>query len=99
MRVLRVVGKVFLFPVMVIGIIIQWIGILIVGVSSIILRYVAGIILLIAGVSFFLGIVSGMDAIKIGGIAIAVLILSIIGKGGLVLITAINEIIRDHFFA
>ena len=99
MRVLRVIGKVILFPFMIIGIILQWIGSLFVGIASVILRVIAGIALLITAVSYFLGIVPGSEVVKIGVISIAVLILSIIGKAGVMILTAINERIRDLLFS
>ena len=99
MRVLRVIGKVILFPFMIIGTILQWIRSLFVGIASVILRIIAGIALLITVVSYFLGIVPGAEVVKIGAISLAVLILPIIGKIGLVIMIAINERIRDVFFS
>ena len=99
MRVLKIIGKVILFPVMILGIFLQWIGTLVIALSSTIIRIVAGILLVITGVSFFLGILSGTEVLRIGAIEIAVLCLPFIGKAGLVLVTVINEKIRDSFYS
>ena len=98
MRVLRVIGKAFLFPFMIIGTIIQWIGTLLLAVSSAILRLGVGIVILVTGISFILGIVPGSEALKIGAIVIAVFMISLIGKTGLALVTVLNEKIRDYIF-
>ena len=64
MKVLKIVGKVLAFPVMLIVMLIQWMFTFLVGLSSVILNLLAGLFLLIAVLSLIFGLSTWTEALR-----------------------------------
>ena len=64
MKVLKIVGKILAFPVMLIVTVIQWLFTFLVGLSSVILNLLAGLFLLIAVLSLIFGLSTWAEALR-----------------------------------
>ena len=56
MRLLRIIGKVLAFPVMLVVTVIQWLFVFLISFSSIIFYLLAGLFLLVAVLSLIFGV-------------------------------------------
>ena len=91
MKVLKIVGKVLAFPVMLIVTVIQWLFTFLVGLSSVILNLLAGLFLLIAVLSLIFGLSTWSEALRPALAAFIVFMIPVIGQG----ITAVIVVIRE----
>ena len=91
MRLLRIIGKVLAFPVMLIVTVIQWLFTLMVGLSSVVFNLLAGLFLLIAVLSLVFGISTWTEALRPVLAAFIVFMIPVVGQG----ITAVVVVIRE----
>ena len=91
MRLLKFMGKVLAFPVMLIVTVIQWLFTLMVGLSSVVFNLLAGLFLLIAVLSLVFGISTWTEALRPVLAAFIVFIIPVVGQG----ITAVVVVIRE----
>lgn len=91
MRLLKFMGKVLAFPVMLIVTVIQWLFTFLVGMSSVIFNLLAGLFLLIAALSLIFGILTWTEALRPAQAAFIVFMIPVIGQG----ITAVIVVIRE----
>ena len=91
MKVLKIVGKVLAFPVMLIVTVIQWLFTLMVGLSSVVFNLLAGLFLLIAVLSLVFGISTWTEALRPVLAAFIVFMIPVVGQG----ITAVVVVIRE----
>ena len=91
MRLLKFMGKVLAFPVMLIVTVIQWLFTLMVGLSSVVFNLLAGIFLLIAVLSLVFGISTWTEALRPVLAAFIVFMIPVVGQG----ITAVVVVIRE----
>ncbi len=64
MRLLRIIGKVLAFPIMLIVTVIQWLFVFLISFSSVIFYLLAGIFLLIAILSLIFGMATWPEALR-----------------------------------
>lgn len=95
MFVLKVILKVLAFPVMLIATLLQWFGVFLVGFSSAVFNILAGLFLLVAGSSYFLGLASGPEALKIMAVGFVIFMIPVIGEWFVSMITVANAGLRD----
>lgn len=95
MFVLKLLLKVLAFPVMLIVTFLQWFGVFLVGFSSAVFNILAGLFLLVAGSSYFLGLASGPEALKMLTVGFVVFMIPIIGNRILTAVTAANLGLRE----
>ena len=91
MKVLKIIGKVIAFPVMLIVTVIQWLFTLMVGLSSVVFNLLAGLFLLIAVLSLVFGISTWTEALRPVLAAFIVFMIPVVGQG----ITAVVVVIRE----
>ena len=95
MLVLKLILKAFAFPVMLIATLFQWFGVFLVGFSSAVFNILAGLFLLVAGSSYFLGLASGTEALKMLAAGFVIFMIPIIGEWLVSMITAANAGLHD----
>ncbi len=91
MRLLKFMGKVLAFPVMLIVTVIQWLFTLMVGLSSVVFNLLAGLFLLIAVLSLVFGISTWTEALRPVLAAFIIFMIPVVGQG----ITAVVVVIRE----
>ena len=91
MRLLKFMGKVLAFPVMLIVTVIQWLFTLMVGLSSVVFNLLAGLFLLIAVLSLVFGISTWTETLRPVLAAFIVFMIPVVGQG----ITAVVVVIRE----
>ena len=91
MRLLRIIGKVLVFPIMLIVTVIQWLFVFLISFSSVIFYLLAGLFLLIAVLSLVFGVATWPEALRAVLAGFIVFMIPIIGQG----ITAIIAVFRE----
>ena len=91
MSVLMIVGKVLLFPFVVVLSIIQWVGIFLISVSSVVFNLLAGLLLLVAVLSLIFGVSAWTEALRPVLAGFIIFMIPVIGQG----ITAIIAVFRE----
>ena len=91
MRLLRIIGKVLVFPIMLIVTVIQWLFVFLISFSSVIFYLLAGLFLLIAVLSLVFGVATWPEALRAVPAGFIVFMIPIIGQG----ITAIIAVFRE----
>ena len=91
MRLLRIIGKILVFPVMLIVIVIQWLFIFLISFSSFIFNLLAGLFLLVAVLSLIFGVATWPEALRAVLAGFIVFMIPVIGQG----ITAVVVMIRE----
>ena len=92
MRLLKFMGKVLAFPVMLIVMVIQWLFTFMVGLSSVVFNLLAGLFLLIAVLSLVFGISTWTEALRPVLAAFIIFMIPVVGQG----ITAVVVVIREE---
>ena len=91
MRMLRIIGKVLAFPVMLVVTVIQWLFVFLISFSSIIFYLLAGLFLLVAVLSLIFGVATWPEALRAVLAGFIVFMIPVIGEG----ITAIIAVFRE----
>lgn len=99
MKVLKIVGKILAFPVMLIVTVIQWLFTFLVGLSSVILNLLAGLFLLIAVLSLIFGLSTWAEALRPALAAFIVFMIPVIGQGITAVIVVIREGLSDFIWS
>lgn len=99
MKVLKIVGKVLAFPVMLIVTVIKWLFTFLVGLSSVIFNLLAGLFLLIAVLSIVFGISTWTEALRPALAAVIVFMIPVIGQGITAVIVVIREGLSDFIWS
>ena len=99
MKVLKIIGKVIAFPVMLIVTVIQWLFTFLVGLSSVILDLMAGMFLLIAVLSLIFGLSTWSEALRPALAAFIVFMIPVIGQGITAVIVVIREGLSDFIWS
>ena len=95
MFVLKLLLKILVFPVMLIVTVLQWFGVFLVGFSSAVFNILAGLFLLVAGSSYFLGLASGIEALKMLAVGFVIFMIPIIGEWMVTAVTTVNIGLRE----
>ena len=99
MRLLKFLGKVLAFPVMLIVTVIQWLFTFLVGLSSVIFNLLAGLFLLIAVLSLIFGLATWAEALRPALAAFIVFMIPVIGQGITAVIVDIREGLSDFIWS
>lgn len=91
MRLLRIIGKILAFPIMLIVTVIQWLFVFLISFSSVIFYLLAGLFLLIAVLSLVFGVATWPEALRAVLAGFIVFMVPIIGQG----ITAVIAVFRE----
>ena len=91
MCLLKLIGKILLFPVILAVTVIQWLFTLLVGLSSFVFNLLAGLFFLAAIASYILGLTPGLEALKMIAVGFAIFMIPVIGQW----ITAAIVMIRE----
>ena len=91
MRLLKIIGKILAFPVMLIVTVIQWLLTFLVSFSSVILYLLAGLFLLVAVLSFIFGVSTWTEALRPALVGFIVFLIPVIGQGITAIIAAFRE--------
>ena len=91
MRLLRIIGKILAFPVMLIVTVIQWLFAFLISFSSIIFYLLVGLFLLVAVLSLIFGVATCQEALRAVLAGITAFMIPVIGQG----ITAIIAVFRE----
>ncbi len=99
MKVLKIIGKVLAFPIMLIVTVIQWLFTFLVGLSSVIFNLLAGLFLLIAVLSIVFGISTWTEALRPALAAFIVFMIPVVGQGITAVIVVIREGLSDFIWS
>ena len=99
MKVLKIIGKVLAFPIMLIVTVIQWLFTFLVGLSSVIFNLLVGLFLLIAVLSIVFGISTWTEALRPALAAFIVFMIPVIGQGITAVIVVIREGLSDFIWS
>lgn len=91
MCLLKLIGKILIFPIILVVTVIQWLFTFLVAFSSIIFDLLAGLFFLAAVGSYILGLTPGMEAQKMLIVGFVIFMIPIIGQG----ITSVVVVIRE----
>ena len=91
MRLLRIIGKILAFPVMLIVTVIQWLFVFLISFSSVIFYLLAGLFLLVAVLSLIFGVATWPEALRAVLAGFIVFMIPVIGQG----VTAIIAVFRE----
>ena len=91
MRLLKTIGKVLAFPVMLIVTVIQWLFVFLVSFSLVIFYLLAGLFLLVAVLSLIFGVSTWNEILRPVLAGFIIFLIPVIGQG----ITAIIAIFRE----
>ena len=91
MCLLRIIGKVLAFPIMLIVTVIQWLFVFLISFSSVIFYLLAGLFLLIAVLSLIFDVATWPEALRAVLAGFIVFMIPFIGQG----ITAIIAVFRE----
>ena len=91
MRLLKIIGKILVFPVISVVTVIQGLFIFLISFSSIIFYRLAGLFLLVAVLSLIFGVETWPEALRAVLAGIIVFMIPVIGQG----ITAIIAVFRE----
>ena len=95
MRLLKFIGKILIFPVILAVTVIQWMFTFLVGFSSIIFNLLAGLFFLAAVASYILGLTPGLEALKMITVGFVIFMIPIIGQGIIAIVVMIREGLCD----
>ena len=99
MRLLKFMGKILAFPVMLIVTVIQWLFTFLVGMSSVTFNLLAGLFLLIAVLSIVFVISTCTEALRPDMAAFIVFMIPVIGQGITAVIVVIREGLSDFIWS
>lgn len=91
MRLLRIIGKILAFPVMLAVTVIQWLFVFLISFSAVIYYLLSGLFLLVAVLSLIFGLASWPEALRTVLAGFVVFMIPVIGQG----ITAIIAVFRE----
>ena len=91
MRLLRIIGKILVFPVILIVIVIHWLFIFLISFSTFIFNLLAGLFLLVAVLSLIFGLATWPEALRAVLVGFVVFMIPTIGQG----ITAVIAVFRE----
>ena len=91
MKLLKLMGKVLAFPVMLAVMVIQYAFLFLTGFSSIVFNLFAGLILLVAVLSLAFGIATWPETLRIAFAGFLVFMVPVVGEG----ITAVIIVLRE----
>ena len=91
MCLLRIIGKVLAFPVMLVVTVIQWLFVFLISFSSVIFYLLAGLFLLVAILSLIFGLATWPEALRAVLAGFIVFMIPVIGQG----VTAIIAVFRE----
>ena len=91
MCLLRIIGKVLAFPVMLVVTVIQWLFVFLISFSSVIFYLLAGLFLLVAILSPIFGLATWPEVLRAILVGFIVFMIPVIGQG----ITAIIAVFRE----
>lgn len=97
MRLLRIIGKVLAFPVMLVVTVIQWLFVFLISFSSIIFYLLAGLFLLVAVLSLIFGVATWPEALRAVLAGFIVFMIPVIGQGIIAIIAVFREGLSDLF--
>ena len=95
MRLLKFMGKVLAFPVMLIVTVIQWLFIFLISFSSVVFYLLAGLFLLVAAMSLIFGVATWSEALRAVLAGFIVFMIPIIGQGTIAIIAVFREGLSD----
>ncbi|MGN9235563.1 hypothetical protein ACTM8Z_09785 [Atopobiaceae bacterium HCP3S3_D6] len=95
MRLLRIIGKVLAFPVMLVVTVIQWLFVFLISFSSIIFYLLAGLFLLVAVLSLIFGVATWPEALRAVLAGFIVFMIPVIGQGIIAIIAVFRERLSD----
>ena len=99
MRLLKFMGKVLAFPIMLIVTVIQCLFAFLIGLSSVIFNLLAGLFLLIAALSLIFGLATWTEALRPALAAFIVFMIPVIGQGITAVIVVIREGLSDFIWS
>ena len=74
MIIMIILRKLILIPIIIVLTLIKWCGTYLAGLASVIINLISILLLVLAGLSTLMGIASGMECLRIAGIALGCVI-------------------------
>ena len=95
MRIIRILLKMVVFPIMLIVTVVQWFGAFIIRFSSAVFNVLAGLFLLVAVLTYLMGLSAGAETVKMIVAGFIVFMIPITGEWIVTAITALNIGMRN----
>lgn len=99
MRLLKVIGKILAFPVMLIVTVIHWLFVFLISFSSVIFYLLAGLFLLIAVLLLIFGLATWTEALRSVMAGFIVFMVPVIGQGITAIIVVFREGLSDFIWS
>lgn len=95
MFLIRLMLKVLAFPIMLLVTLIQWVRLFLIGFSAVFFNLLAGVLFLVAISTYFMGLDTGKEVLRMLGISFIVFIIPHIGEWLVTQIAVANYALRD----
>ena len=95
MFLLKFIAKIFVLPVLLAVIVIQWIGAFLTGLAGAVLGLLSALFSFVAGATFLLGLASGPEVLKMLAVGFVLFILPHIAEWIVIRITALRCNLAD----
>ena len=95
MFLIKMILKVLAFPIMLMVTLIQWLGIYLISFSAVFFNLLAGVLFLVSIMTYFMGLDTGNEVLRMLGISFIVFIIPHIGEWIVERIAIANYALRD----
>lgn len=95
MFLIRLILKLFAFPIMLMVTLIQWLGLFLIGFSAVFFNLLARVLFFVAILTYFMGLDTGKEVLGMLGISFIVFITPHIGEWIVTQIAVVNYALRD----
>ncbi|MGX8711704.1 MAG: hypothetical protein ACQGTM_15840 [bacterium] len=95
MFLIKMILKVLAFPIMLMVTLIQWLGIYLISFSAVFFNLLAGVLFLVSIMTYFMGLDTGKEVLRMLGISFIVFIIPHIGEWIVERIAIANYALRD----
>lgn len=99
MHLLKIIGKILAFPIMMIVTVIQWLFVFLISFSSVIFYLLAGLYLLVAVLSLIFGMATWTEALRPALAGFIVFLIPVIGQGFTSIISVLREGLSDFIWS
>ena len=99
MRLLRIIGKILAFPIMLIVTVFQWLFVFLVSFSSVIFYLLAGLFLLVAVLALIFGVATWPEALRAVLAGFVIFMILVIGQGLTAIIAVFREGLSDFIWS
>lgn len=95
MLLIKTILKILAFPIMLMVTLLQWVGLFLISFSSVLFNLLAGVLFMVAVMTYFMGLDTGKEVLRMLGVSFIVFIIPHIGEWIVERIAIANYTLRD----